>query len=58
MTRLVRIGTLRQSIERPATGRARAPFYARLGFLPMNTAMGLWSDPAPAIAKGVLSAPD
>ena len=28
-----------------------------LSFLPMNTAMGLWRDPAPAVAKGVLSPP-
>jgi hypothetical protein len=34
------------------------PFYARLGFLRMNTAMGVWRDPAPAIAKGVLSPPE
>jgi predicted GNAT family acetyltransferase len=34
------------------------PFYARLGFLRMNTAMGVWQDPAPAIAKGVLSPPE
>jgi GNAT superfamily N-acetyltransferase len=32
------------------------PFYARLGFLPMNTAMAIWHDPAAAIASGVLSA--
>ena len=32
-------------------------FYARHGFLRMNTAMGLWRDPAPAVAKGVLSPP-
>jgi predicted N-acetyltransferase YhbS len=30
------------------------PFYARLGFLPMNTAMAIWHDPAAAIANGVL----
>lgn len=31
-------------------------FYARLGFLPMNTAMAIWSDPASAIESGVLRA--
>jgi len=30
------------------------PFYGRLGFLPMNTAMAIWHDPAAAIASGVL----
>jgi GNAT superfamily N-acetyltransferase len=30
------------------------PFYGRLGFLPMNTAMAIWHDPAAAIANGVL----
>jgi ribosomal protein S18 acetylase RimI-like enzyme len=29
-------------------------FYARLGFLRMNTAMAIWSDPAAALAAGVL----
>ncbi len=29
-------------------------FYAKLGFLPMNTAMAIWSDPAGAIASGIL----
>lgn len=29
-------------------------FYARLGFLPMNTAMAIWSDPEPALASGLL----
>jgi predicted GNAT family acetyltransferase len=29
-------------------------FYRRLGFLPMNTAMGLWSNPDSAIESGVL----
>jgi GNAT superfamily N-acetyltransferase len=32
------------------------PFYARLGFLRMNTAMAIWRDPARAIATGLLSA--
>jgi GNAT superfamily N-acetyltransferase len=32
------------------------PFYARLGFLRMNTAMAIWSDPAAALASGVLRA--
>jgi len=32
------------------------PFYAKLGFLPMNTAMAVWHDPASAIASGVLRA--
>lgn len=30
------------------------PFYARLGFLRMNTAMAIWADPAAALASGVL----
>jgi GNAT superfamily N-acetyltransferase len=29
-------------------------FYARLGFLPMNTAMAIWSDRDGAIASGIL----
>lgn len=29
-------------------------FYAKLGFLPMNTAMAVWHDPAIAIESGVL----
>ena len=29
-------------------------FYRRLDFLPMNTAMAIWSDPAAGIATGVL----
>ena len=32
-------------------------FYEGLGFLHMNTAMGIWQDPDPAIASGVLRAP-
>jgi GNAT superfamily N-acetyltransferase len=28
-------------------------FYASLGFLPMNTAMALWHDPAAAITSGI-----
>ena len=31
-------------------------FYAKLGFLYMNTAMAIWSDPATAIESGVLRA--
>jgi len=30
------------------------PFYLELGFLPMNTAMAIWHDPAGAVASGVL----
>jgi len=30
------------------------PFYAGLGFLPMNTAMAIWYDPDVAVANGVL----
>ena len=30
-------------------------FYAKLGFLPMRTAMAIWHDPATAIRSGVLS---
>jgi len=33
-------------------------FYARLGFLRMNTAMGVWQDPAHAIETGLLRAVD
>lgn len=32
-------------------------FYRRLGFLHMNTAMGVWQKPDPAIASGVLREP-
>jgi GNAT superfamily N-acetyltransferase len=31
-------------------------FYAKLGFLPMNTAMAVWHDPASAIESGILRA--
>jgi GNAT superfamily N-acetyltransferase len=31
-------------------------FYAALGFLPMNTAMAVWHDPAAGLASGVLRA--
>lgn len=30
------------------------PFYEKLGFLPMNTAMAIWHDPAGAIESGLL----
>ena len=30
------------------------PFYARFGFLPMNTAMAIWNDPAAAVTAGLL----
>lgn len=33
-------------------------FYAKLGFLRMNTAMAIWQDPARAVESGLLSAPD
>ena len=33
-------------------------FYARLGFLPTNTAMAIWQDPDRAIRSGILRAPD
>jgi GNAT superfamily N-acetyltransferase len=33
------------------------PFYAAIGFLPMNTAMSVWQDPAAAIASGILREP-
>jgi GNAT superfamily N-acetyltransferase len=33
------------------------PFYAKLGFLPMNTAMAIWSDPSAAVAQGILRDP-
>jgi len=32
--------------------------YTRLGFLPMNTAMGIWHDRERAIATGLLRAPE
>jgi GNAT superfamily N-acetyltransferase len=32
------------------------PFYAKLGFLPMNTAMAIWHDPARAVEVGILRA--
>jgi len=34
------------------------PFYARLGFLRMNTAMAIWNDPPAAIASGLLRESD
>jgi ribosomal protein S18 acetylase RimI-like enzyme len=30
-------------------------FYARLGFLRMNTAMAIWRDPASAVGRGLLN---
>lgn len=30
------------------------PFYERLGFLRMTTAMAIWDDPAAALAAGLL----
>lgn len=33
-------------------------FYSSLGFLRMNTAMGIWRDPARAIESGILGAGD
>jgi GNAT superfamily N-acetyltransferase len=33
-------------------------FYRRLGFLSMNTAMGVWSDPEAAVRGGILRADD
>jgi hypothetical protein len=33
-------------------------FYRRLGFLPMNTAMAVWSDPDAAIEAGILRRPE
>ena len=32
------------------------PFYLSLGFLPMNTAMAVWHDPAGAVSSGILRA--
>jgi ribosomal protein S18 acetylase RimI-like enzyme len=34
------------------------PFYERLGFLRMKTAMAIWSDPEQAVATGILDGPD
>jgi hypothetical protein len=34
----------------PGTGG----FYRKLGFLPMNTAMAIWQDPAQATESGLL----
>jgi GNAT superfamily N-acetyltransferase len=36
----------------------KEPFYEKLGFLHMNTAMARWNDPAAAIESGVLRPPD
>jgi GNAT superfamily N-acetyltransferase len=33
-------------------------FYRRLGFLPMNTAMAVWSDPDAAVRSGILRRDD
>ena len=33
------------------------PFYAALGFLPMNTAMAVWHDPAAGLASGSCAPP-
>ena len=33
------------------------PFYVELGFLPMNTAMAIWSDPERASENGILRRP-
>jgi predicted GNAT family acetyltransferase len=32
----------------------REGFYAKLGFLPMNTAMAIWADTPGAISQGIL----
>jgi hypothetical protein len=42
--------------DHPLRQPGTEPFYARLGFLRMNTAMAIWRDPARAIATGLLSA--
>jgi predicted N-acetyltransferase YhbS len=34
------------------------PFYAKLGFLRMNTAMGIWRSPEQAVASGLLAPAD
>ncbi|KPC71215.1 GNAT family N-acetyltransferase [Streptomyces coelicoflavus] len=34
------------------------PFYRGLGFLHMNTAMGIWSDPQRAVGRGLLRPAD
>jgi hypothetical protein len=34
----------------------REGFYAGLAFLPMNTAMAIWRDPAAAVASGLVRA--
>ena len=33
-------------------------FYRRLGFLSMNTAMAVWSDPGAAVSTGILRPDD
>jgi len=45
----------RKIILYAAPGKER--FYAKLGFLRMNTAMAIWADPAAGIDSGVLSPP-
>ena len=37
------------------TNPGTEPFYKKLGFLRMNTAMAIWQDPARAVERGLLS---
>jgi hypothetical protein len=53
LSRLYRIAPLG---DKPPQTLATVPFYARLGFLRMNTAMAIWRDPARAIETGLLTA--
>jgi len=54
VTRLVTLASGHKKIILYANPGAE-PFYHRLGFLRMNTAMAIWADKARAIESGVLS---
>ena len=54
MRRLVELARGHKKIILYASPGTEA-FYSGLGFLPMKTAMGLWSDPGRAIEIGLLS---
>jgi len=54
MRRLVELASGHKKIILYASPGTEA-FYEGLGFLPMNTAMGLWSDPARVIEIGLLN---
>ena len=54
MRRLVDLSRGHKKIILYATPGAE-PFYSRLGFLRMNTAMAIWNDPDRAVESGLLS---